>query len=189
MQISFSIPASVAAQSDFMFTFSPRHGRVLHADAKVDDHATSSGDFVPKLLKFENCNNPAITARTDTTSGRLTQESSDVFGSQGITLANVNIPDIDTSVASARLTHRSNNAFGSRDFASARVNIKAVDLDEACAPDPVYPRNKNSVHPMDPLPETALAPMKYYVVWKGLKIGIFYDVWLVTVADYFPAMD
>lgn len=138
VQISFSIPASVAAQSDFMFTFSPSHGRVSHTNTKVDDHATSSSDFVPKLLKFEKSNDSAITARTGITSGRLTQESSDVFGSQGVTLVN--------------------NASGSQDFASAFASIKVVDLDEACAPDPVYPRNKGSVHTMDPLPETAVAP-------------------------------
>jgi hypothetical protein len=139
VHISFSLPASVAAQTDIAFTFSPRRSRILRTDDGDD-----ARDFVPTLLKFDKHDNNPVTS-------------------------------VATSAAPTSLTHRSTNTFGQQDFSLAPA--KLFDLDEICAPDPVYPRVKGTVHPMDPLPESSIAPMKYYVVWKGLKIGIFYDVW------------
>lgn len=150
VHISFSIPASVAAQSDISFTFSHRSGRVLRTGDNLCDDGLSD-KIVPKLLKFDNGDD-----------------------SSAIPASN--------NVALTRPMHRSNNTFGQQEF--ALVAPALIDLDEACAPDPVYPRKQGVAHPMDPLPERPIAPMKYYIVWRGLKIGVFYDVWSVFAAVF-----
>jgi hypothetical protein len=44
-------------------------------------------------------------------------------------------------------------------------------------PEPVYPRQVGVWHPEDPLPMMPRIPKKYYNIYRGLKIGVFYDVW------------
>ena len=144
IHISFSVPASVAAQTDITVTLSPRRGRILRTDDIGD---TADLQVVPRLLRFDGDDNKPV------------------------------VP-VASNVASARSTHRLANTCGQRDFSLA--NLKILDIDEIGAPDPVYPCAEGTVHPMDPLPENPVAPMKYYIVWKGLKIGIFYDVWQVS---------
>lgn len=141
IHISFSVPASVVAQTDITVTFSPRRGRILRTD---DINDATELQVVPRLLKFDgNDDKPVV--------------------------------PVASSVASARPTNRLSNTRGQQDFSLANTTI--LDIDEIGAPDPVYPRAKGTVHPMDPLPENPISPMKYYIVWKGLKIGVFYDVW------------
>lgn len=47
-------------------------------------------------------------------------------------------------------------------------------------PEPVYPRQVGTRHAEDPLPMVPVAPKRYYNIYKGLKIGVFYDVWYVS---------
>lgn len=42
---------------------------------------------------------------------------------------------------------------------------------------PVYPRQVGQSHPMDPLPLTPPPRMGYYIVTKGLKLGVFLTSW------------
>ena len=44
-------------------------------------------------------------------------------------------------------------------------------------PIPVYPREPGETHPDDPLPNVPIAPKKYYVVSKGLRLGVYYVEW------------
>jgi len=44
-------------------------------------------------------------------------------------------------------------------------------------PEPVYPRQAGTRHAEDPLPMVPRAPKRYYNIYKGLKISVFYDVW------------
>ena len=44
-------------------------------------------------------------------------------------------------------------------------------------PHPIYPREPGQSHPDDPLPNIAIAPKKYYIITKGLRLGVYYDEW------------
>jgi hypothetical protein len=50
-------------------------------------------------------------------------------------------------------------------------------LVEIGGPDPVYPRPACFRHPEYPLPMVARLPKRYYNIYRGLKIGVFYDIW------------
>jgi hypothetical protein len=53
-------------------------------------------------------------------------------------------------------------------------------LTDIGGPDPVYPHQAGVTHPEDPLPMMLRAPKKYYNIYRGLKIGVFYDTWCVS---------
>ena len=59
----------------------------------------------------------------------------------------------------------------------AVVNNLLVDIG---GPNPVYPRQAGVRHVEDPLPMIPRSPKKYYNIYRGLKIGVFYDVWYVS---------
>jgi len=44
-------------------------------------------------------------------------------------------------------------------------------------PVPIYPRINGETHSDDPLPNIPVAPKKYYVIFKGLRPGVYYDKW------------
>jgi len=44
-------------------------------------------------------------------------------------------------------------------------------------PRPVYPRESGNDYPDGPLPNIPIYPKKYYVIFKGLRIGVFYEKW------------
>jgi hypothetical protein len=44
-------------------------------------------------------------------------------------------------------------------------------------PHPVYPPESGNDHPDSPLPNIPIHPKKYYVIFKGLRIGVFYEKW------------
>jgi hypothetical protein len=56
------------------------------------------------------------------------------------------------------------------------IDNRLVILD---GPEPVYPRGVGVTHLEDPLPMIPRHPKKYYNIYRGLKIGIFYDTWYV----------
>jgi hypothetical protein len=43
-------------------------------------------------------------------------------------------------------------------------------------PVPVYPWI-NETRPDEPLPNIPIAPKRYYVIFKGLRPGVYYDKW------------
>jgi hypothetical protein len=53
-------------------------------------------------------------------------------------------------------------------------------------PDPVYPRQVGVRHPEDPLPMIPRSPKKYYNIYRGLRIGVFYDVWYFLSFEVVP---
>ena len=44
-------------------------------------------------------------------------------------------------------------------------------------PHPIYPHEPGQSHPDDPLPNITIAPKKYYLITKGLCLGVYYDEW------------
>ncbi|KIM73538.1 hypothetical protein PILCRDRAFT_15190 [Piloderma croceum F 1598] len=44
-------------------------------------------------------------------------------------------------------------------------------------PVPVYPLIDGETHPDEPLPNIPVAPRRYYVIFKGLCPGVYYDKW------------
>ena len=53
-------------------------------------------------------------------------------------------------------------------------------------PEPVYPREVGATHLEDPLPMIPRHPKKYYNIYRGLKIGVFYDTWYVSGVHFVP---
>jgi hypothetical protein len=73
--------------------------------------------------------------------------------------------------------HRSVNTFGQHDILDIpHVFNNVRELDENL-PHPIYPSVAGQ-QPLDrPLPMIAEYPRAYYVIFKGLRIGVFYDIW------------
>ena len=75
----------------------------------------------------------------------------------------------------AHPTHHSTGTFGQS------INIPISDniirpLDPGF-PIPIYPRVHDETHPDDPAPNNPIYPKKYYVIFKGLRPGVYYDEW------------
>ena len=66
-------------------------------------------------------------------------------------------------------------------------NLPAFDVfdnrrePDANLPLPVYPRAPGEPQPHGPLPNIPHHPRKYYVIFKGLRIGVFYEQWWVLI--------
>lgn len=43
--------------------------------------------------------------------------------------------------------------------------------------DPIYPRGPDEWHVLDPVPEYPTEIVRFYVVTKGTKIGVFWAEW------------
>ena len=56
------------------------------------------------------------------------------------------------------------------------LNNQVRELDPSW-PHPVYPRESGNDCRDSPLPNIPLHPKKYYVIFKGLRIGVFYEKW------------
>jgi hypothetical protein len=63
---------------------------------------------------------------------------------------------------------------GSQNVEPPVINNILINLG---GPEPIYPRQVGFRHPEDPLPMMPRIPKKYYNIYRGLKIGVFYDVW------------
>lgn len=64
--------------------------------------------------------------------------------------------------------------------------IAAVTFGLDDLPIPVWPRVSNVPGPREPLPWIAPRPLKYYVVLRGYKIGIFIEKWYVSPTSFLP---
>ena len=62
--------------------------------------------------------------------------------------------------------------------------IAVNNLSLADIPDPIFPRVGGIRGPREPLPFTPPHPLKYYVVIKGYKIGIFLEKWYVNIHTF-----
>lgn len=67
--------------------------------------------------------------------------------------------------------------------------IAVNNLSLADIPDPVFPQVGGIRGPREPLPFTPPRPLKYYVVIKGYKIGIFMEKWYVNIHSLFNDTD
>jgi hypothetical protein len=76
-------------------------------------------------------------------------------------------------VRSPPYTHRSTGTFGV-DFPIYDNEIAELD---PCWPTPIYPLMPGQPRPDPPPPNIAIAPKKYYVLTKGLRLGVYYDEW------------
>lgn len=73
----------------------------------------------------------------------------------------------------ARSAHPTNSTQDVDSLQAAVENLRIFDD----GPYPVYPRPEGYVHPCDPLPMIAASPYKYWVVFAGTRIGLFYERW------------
>lgn len=78
-------------------------------------------------------------------------------------------------------THRASSTFGV-DFPIYENEIAELD---PSWPTPIYPPAPGQSGPDPPLPNIAIAPKKYYVLMKGLRLGVYYDEWQVLAREYF----
>jgi hypothetical protein len=70
-------------------------------------------------------------------------------------------------------THRTTSTFGV-DFPIYDNEIAELD---PSWPTPIYPLAPGKSCPDPPPPNIAIAPKKYYVLTKGLRLGVYYDEW------------
>lgn len=80
-------------------------------------------------------------------------------------------------------THHARGTFGQDQFSAVDgFNNETHGIDPNW-PVPAYPCQDGERHPDEPLPNIPVHPKRYYVIFKGLRPGVYYDVWCVYFAS------
>jgi hypothetical protein len=184
VDISIRVPSRVALRSQLSLVITPTPERTRTGDSNEEPESPTS----PTSVRSQSI---SVQKSELVDNGSTSQTRRPVAGGHGFT--GTFGQDVITPAPSLRIPAPRFEVIDSPSTSEARRQTSAAA--HATAPelpyttshariprflqqdDPVYPRIEGQIHPEDPLPMEPVPPKKYYVVWKGLKLGVFYDKW------------